>query len=78
VLAVPAVGQKRPDRDCPIHWRCLVPWQPRDAKRHTKKADTPKEQRMWSKIANDMLAGGASEGKAIRVASGVVKKRGKR
>ena len=55
-----------------------MPWQPRDAKRHIKKADTQKEQRMWSKITNDMLAGGASEGKAIRVASGVVKKRGKR
>jgi hypothetical protein len=45
--------------------------------RHTKKANTPKKQRQWSAIANRLLAGGASEGSAIRQANGVVAKRGK-
>ena len=51
-----------------------MPWQKTDAKRHTKKADTPKRQRQWSKVANSMLISGASEGSAVRAANAVVKK----
>jgi hypothetical protein len=62
-----------------------MPWRASDAKRHTRKADTPKEQATWSRIATDLLAGGASEGSAIRQANAVIagtarhpKKRGKK
>jgi uncharacterized protein YdaT len=55
-----------------------MPWTSKDAKRHTKKADTPKEQRMWSHIANKLLGEGYSEGDAVRIANGVVKKRNRR
>jgi hypothetical protein len=52
-----------------------MPWKPKDAKRFTKKAKTPKQKRMWSQIADKLLASGASEESAIRQASAVVKKR---
>jgi len=52
-----------------------MPWKPSDAPKHTKKAKTPKQKLMWQKISNSMLDRGASEGAAIRAASGVVKKR---
>lgn len=50
-----------------------MPWQSTDAKRHTKKAASPKKQRQWSAVANATLARGASEGSAIRQANAVVK-----
>ncbi len=50
-----------------------MPWSPKDAAKKTHKADTPAKQRQWASIANRMLAGGASDAKAIRVANGVVK-----
>lgn len=53
-----------------------MPWTSSDATRHTKKAKSPKAKRMWSDIANNLLKHGASEGRAIRTANGVVKKRG--
>jgi uncharacterized protein YdaT len=53
-----------------------VPWTPRDAKRHTKKAKSGKSQRQWSHVADSMLDRGYSEGRAIRAANSVVKKRG--
>ena len=55
-----------------------MPWKPSGAKRHTKQANTPKKKALWSKIANRLLAEGASEGSAIRQANAVVKRRGKK
>jgi hypothetical protein len=55
-----------------------MPWSASDAQRHTKKARSHKQKRMWSHVADSMLARGASEGAAIRAANGVVKKRGQR
>jgi len=52
-----------------------VPWKAKDAKRHTKKAKTPKAQSQWKAIANRMLSEGNSEGDAIRTANGVIKRR---
>lgn len=52
-----------------------MPWQPKDAKGKTGKADTPGKQRQWSAIANTLLAEGASEGEAIRKANAVIKRR---
>lgn len=55
-----------------------MPWDPKDAKRHTKKARSAKAQRQWSHVANSMLDRGFSEGRAIAAASSVVKKRGRK
>lgn len=52
-----------------------MPWQKKDAKTHTKKADTAKKQRQWSHVANSALKRGDSEGAAVRQANAVVKKR---
>ncbi len=54
-----------------------MPWTPKEAKSKTKKADTPKEQRTWSKVANSALKSGKSDASAIRIANSVVKKRSK-
>lgn len=51
-----------------------MPWTPGDAKRHTKKANTPKKRRQWAHVSNDALARGASEESAIRQADAVVKR----
>jgi len=52
----------------------MSPWKPKDAKRHTKKADTPKRARQWAHVADNMLASGKSEGAAVRAANAAVKK----
>jgi uncharacterized protein YdaT len=49
-----------------------MPWSPKDAKSKTKKAKTPKKQKIWSDVANKALASGDSEGSAIRQANAVV------
>jgi hypothetical protein len=49
-----------------------MPWSPKDSKRHTKKADTPKKQRQWAHVSNSALSRGASEESAIRQADAVV------
>jgi uncharacterized protein YdaT len=52
-----------------------MPWNQSDAAKKTHKANTPAKQRQWVSIANRMLAEGASDATAIRVANGVVKNR---
>jgi len=49
-----------------------MPWTPKDAQRHTKKAKTPKKQRQWAHVADSVLERGGSEGSAIRQANGVI------
>ena len=57
--------------------RNKIPWQPSDAPRHTKKANTAAKKSKWAKIANSVLsdclkAGGSQktcEGKAVRIAN---------
>ncbi|HET9718109.1 MAG TPA: hypothetical protein VFP60_18190 [Pseudolabrys sp.] len=49
-----------------------MPWTADDAERHTKKADSPKRQRMWAEIANAVLAQTGDEGRAIREANAAV------
>lgn len=51
-----------------------MPWNPKDAKRFTKKAKSAKKKRQWSHVADSMLKRGESEGAAIRAANGVIKK----
>jgi uncharacterized protein YdaT len=51
-----------------------MPWTAEDAERHTKKADSPKRQRMWAEIANSVLSDTGDEGRAIREANAAVAK----
>jgi len=46
-----------------------MPWQPSDATRHTKKADTEGLQQEWASIANGVLSDTGDEGRAIRIAN---------
>jgi hypothetical protein len=49
-----------------------MPWQPKSAKGHTKKASSGILQRQWSDVANSMLKSGKSEASAIKGANSVV------
>jgi hypothetical protein len=49
-----------------------MPWSPSDAKRKTRKANTPKKQRQWAHVADAVLAKTGDEGRAVREANGVV------
>jgi hypothetical protein len=51
-----------------------MPWKASDAKKHTKKADSPNKQKQWADVADSALSRGASEGSAIRQANGVIAK----
>lgn len=55
-----------------------MPWNPSDATRHTHKAKSAKAKRQWSHVADKALAGGSSEGSAIRQANAVVARRKKK
>lgn len=52
-----------------------MPWIPEDAKRHDKKAASPKAERQWSDVANSVLRSTGDEGRAVREANGAVMKR---
>jgi len=54
-----------------------MPWKPADAKRFTKKADTPTAQRQFSEVANSVLKKTGDEARAIRSANAVVGRRKK-
>lgn len=49
-----------------------MPWGYGDARRHTKKANTPKKQRQWANVADSALSRTGDEGRAIREANAVV------
>ena len=51
-----------------------MPWNPTDANRHTKKADTKATAKQWSAVANAVLEKSGDEGKAVRIANAAVKK----
>jgi len=51
-----------------------MPWLPEDAPRHDRKADTPHLCRLWSEVANAVLAETGDEGRAIRAANAAVAK----
>ena len=55
-----------------------MPWNSKDAKRHTKKAKSPKSKRQWAHVADSVLERTGDEGAAVRAANGVVKKSGKK
>ena len=51
-----------------------MPYETKDAQRHTHKAKSSVRKRQFAHVANSMLERGASEGAAIRAANGAVKK----
>ena len=56
-----------------------MPWTPKSGpSRHTKKANTPARKKAWSATANAVLKKSGDEGKAVRIANYVVKKKGKK
>lgn len=55
-----------------------MPWSPKDATAKTKKARSPKAKWQWANVADRVLAKTGDEGRAVREANAVVKKRGKR
>lgn len=52
-----------------------MPWSPRSAAAKTKKAGTPKAKRQWADVADRVLARTGDEGRAVREANAVVKRR---
>ena len=55
-----------------------MPWRPEDAPRHTHKADTPHLCRLWSEVANNILAETGDEGHAVRAANAAVARQKRR
>lgn len=55
-----------------------MPWTAADAHRHSHKAKRGKSSRQWAEVANSVLKRTGDEGRAVRAANSVVKKRGKR
>jgi hypothetical protein len=53
-----------------------MPWSSKDAKRHTRKAKSPKSKRQWAHVADSILERTGDEGRAIRGANSVMKKSG--
>lgn len=49
-----------------------MPWSPKDAHAHTKKASTPTTQRQWAHVANAVLKKTGSEAKAVKQANAAV------
>ena len=54
----------------------MCPWEPEDAKKHTKKAKGKKKQELWSEVANKTLAKTGDDARAIREANAVIKRAG--
>lgn len=50
-----------------------MPWSASDASSHTGLANTGRRQRLWSEVANSVLAKTGDEGLAIRMANSAVK-----
>ena len=52
-----------------------MPWIPSDAKKKTKKAKSKTSRRQWRDVANAVLTKTGNEGRAIREANAVIKRR---
>lgn len=50
-----------------------MPWTQADAKRHTAKAKTAAQRKMWAQVANAALASGKTDGEAVRAANSAIK-----
>jgi len=55
-----------------------MPWSPEEGpSKHTRKAKSLSAKRQWAAVANEVLSKSGDEGKAVRIANGVIKNRKK-
>ena len=53
-----------------------MPWTASDGpRRHSKKANSPAKRKKWAAVANAVLKKSGDEGKAIRIANAMVKRK---
>lgn len=52
-----------------------MPWTPKDAYSHNKKASTPAAQAQWAAVANQVLSDTGDEARAIREANAAISRR---
>ena len=52
-----------------------MPWQGKDAKKHTKAARSAADQKLWSAVANQVLHQSGRDSKAIKIANAKLKNR---
>jgi uncharacterized protein YdaT len=53
-----------------------MPWTASDGpSRHTKRANSPAKRKKWAGVANAVLKKSGDEGKAIRIANAMVKRK---
>ena len=50
-----------------------MPWSGKDAKKKTKKADTPAKRKRWANIANDVLKKTGDDASAVKIANAAMK-----
>ena len=53
-----------------------MPWTSSDGpRRHTKRANSPAKRKKWAAVANAVLKSSGDEGKAIRIANAMAKRK---
>lgn len=52
-----------------------MPWNAKDAARHTKKAKSAAAKRQWSEVANSVLTKTGNDARAVRAANSVIARR---
>jgi hypothetical protein len=52
-----------------------MPWTPKQATKHTKAAKSKTAKKQWADVADKVLAKTGDEGRAVREANAVVKRR---
>lgn len=52
-----------------------MPWNAKDAVRHTKKAKSATAKRQWREVANSVLARTGNDARAVRAANAVIARR---
>lgn len=55
-----------------------MPWTKKDVARHTKSVKTSAAKAKWAKVANAIAKQSGDEGKAIRIANVMAKKKAKK
>jgi len=52
-----------------------MPWTASDGPRRTKRANSPAKRKKWAAVANAVLSKSGDEGKAIRIANSLMKRK---
>ena len=58
----------------PSYKENYMPWIQSDSIKHTKKATSSSKKKQWEEVANSVLKKTGDEGKAVKIANGVIKK----